>query len=43
MDSGTTEGIGRAMWLEEALEVFSVIVEVDGAEGDGQLSTELGN
>ena len=43
VDSGTSEGNVRAVWLEEALEVFSVIVEVDGAEGDGQLSTELGN
>ena len=33
------------MWLEEALRAFAAIVdpEVDGAEGDGQLSTELGN
>ena len=43
LNSGTAEGISRAVWLGEALEVFSVIVEVDGAEGDGQLSTELGN
>ena len=43
VDSGTTDGVGRAVWLDEALEVSCAIVEVDGASGDGQLSTELGN
>ena len=31
------------MKLEEALRAFAVTVEVDGAEGDGQLAAELGN
>ena len=43
MDSGTANGVGRAVWLDEALRVFSATVEIDEAEGDGQLSIELGN
>ena len=35
--------VARAVRLDVALQAFAAIVEVDGAEGDGQLATELGN
>ena len=41
--SSTADGVGGAVELEEALRAFVAAVEVDGAEGDGQLVTKLGN
>ena len=46
MNSGTVEGVGighwcRAVELDEALQAFAAIVEVDGTGSDGQLATEL--
>ena len=41
VDSGTVEGVGRAVELGVALHAFAATVEVDGARGDGQLAPEL--
>ena len=35
VDSSTEDGVDGAVELEEALRPFVVVVEVDGAEGDG--------
>ena len=43
VDNGTTDGVSRAMCLGETLRAFAANVEVDGAEGGGQLATKLGN
>ena len=39
VDSSTEDGVGGAVKLEEALRAFAV--EVDGAEGDGQLRWQM--
>ena len=38
----TVEGVGRAMKLDMALHAFAATVEVDGANGGGQLAKQLG-
>ena len=39
----TVEGAGRAVELGVALQAFAEAVEVDGANGDGQLAKQLGD